>query len=873
MLDQEAIAQQLDLLAVHRRTLAHLLRQTAQYGGAVFAPPQTANGIAEARAEIRRIKTILRGSEVIVEDEPNDEGPPQIEPLQQQQAGDSPATIHSAGRSYITTGGDHAGRDIDKRQGGAFVEGNAYGNIIGQQTNYYQTVAASLDRQQQRNRRTMLAKVKSIWIEGLLEQSLAKELRIALDMAEQPDAVDLPLNILVQELRRLPRELPTGTPIIKVFDQMGGALLILGAPGAGKTTLLLELARDLIALAERDESHPIPIVFSLSSWAEKRRPLEEWLVEELNTKYDVPRKVAQEWAHTDTVLPLLDGLDEVAVDHRETCVEAINTYRQAHGLLPVVVCSRVVDYDALTTKLRLGGAVVVQPLTEHQVDTYLEQAGEVLTGLRAALRDDLELWELVDNPLMLSIVALAYKDMSPAKLRSTMTPSERRRQLFDDYIAAMFQRRGKVARYSPQQTLHWLCWLARGMTQQAQTLLLLERLQPEWLPSRALRFQYVLLDRCIGALLCGLIFGLLATPVFDSGSALLGALVFGMVTLLFGGRTSIETLRQRPIGRTIIDVLIGVLAGVLVGGLVGGLTNGLASGLANPLAGMFSGLLGGAVGGLLGVLTGKPSVYSRQVIVIERLHWEWRKARRSAVSGLLCGLGVGLIFGALSERVFGLVGGLESGQGSGLVSKLLIEVVSRLVGGQGNGLVVGLVFGLLGGLLGGLSSGPLTATIQVNEGIRRSARSALVGGLVVGLVFGLMFTLLLGLLIGLLGGLLGGLIFGLLGGLSFGGYACLSHLALRLVLSRNGYLPLHLVRFLDYAAERIFLRKVGGGYIFVHRLLMEHFASLYNEPPIDKTGGSLRFGNVMSRYKDAPGWHTGAIMVPTGHSLTRRSAQ
>ena len=32
--------------------------------------------------------------------------------------------------------------------------------------------------------------------------------------------------------------------------------------------------------------------------------------------------------------------------------------------------------------------------------------------------------------------------------------------------------------------------------------------------------------------------------------------------------------------------------------------------------------------------------------------------------------------------------------------------------------------------------------------------------------------------------------------------------------------------FLDYAAERVFLRKVGGGYIFTHRLLMEYFASL-----------------------------------------------
>ena len=31
----------------------------------------------------------------------------------------------------------------------------------------------------------------------------------------------------------------------------------------------------------------------------------------------------------------------------------------------------------------------------------------------------------------------------------------------------------------------------------------------------------------------------------------------------------------------------------------------------------------------------------------------------------------------------------------------------------------------------------------------------------------------------------------------------------------------------DYATERVFLRKVGGGYIFIHRTLMEHFASMY----------------------------------------------
>jgi hypothetical protein len=34
----------------------------------------------------------------------------------------------------------------------------------------------------------------------------------------------------------------------------------------------------------------------------------------------------------------------------------------------------------------------------------------------------------------------------------------------------------------------------------------------------------------------------------------------------------------------------------------------------------------------------------------------------------------------------------------------------------------------------------------------------------------------------------------------------------------------------DIAAERIFLRKVGGGYIFIHCMLLEYFASLETEP-------------------------------------------
>ena len=52
---------------------------------------------------------------------------------------------------------------------------------------------------------------------------------------------------------------------------------------------------------------------------------------------------------------------------------------------------------------------------------------------------------------------------------------------------------------------------------------------------------------------------------------------------------------------------------------------------------------------------------------------------------------------------------------------------------------------------------------------------------------------------------------------------------LRLLLVRNDSAPWNYPAFLDYAAERVFLRKVGGGYMFIHRMLLEHFASLESQ--------------------------------------------
>jgi tetratricopeptide (TPR) repeat protein len=62
------------LLATHRRTLAHLLTQQAQFS-AGHIPAHVANGIAEARAGIQRAKAALRAAGAEVDDQPDDEDP------------------------------------------------------------------------------------------------------------------------------------------------------------------------------------------------------------------------------------------------------------------------------------------------------------------------------------------------------------------------------------------------------------------------------------------------------------------------------------------------------------------------------------------------------------------------------------------------------------------------------------------------------------------------------------------------------------------------------------------------------------------------------------------------------------------------------
>lgn len=687
----------------------------------------------------------------------------------------------------------------------------------------------------------MIEKVWAIWITGVLQPSLPHDILLDLGLTERPALVTRTLDLYVQRPDLVDQVQAPGTRLIGVFDRMDRGLLILGAPGAGKTTLLLTLAQDLLFRAAQDPDHPIPVVFPLSSWAQQRQSLAAWLVDALNEQYDVPRKTAQAWVDADQILPLLDGLDEVAPEHRAACVEVINAFRHDHGLLPMVVCSRIAEYEVLDTRLQLQGAVIMQPLTRAQVDSYLIQVGKPLAAVREALRDDPMLWELLDTPLMLTIVTLACTGEPVEILRRRGSSEEWRQHLFTAYVDRMFRRRRAVAGYTRQQTEHWLSWLAWQMGQHSQTIFYLEQVQPDylphgqrWLPTQGAR------------LLAGLL------------GALLGGVVFGLSMWL----ASMLAVNIRLTTMLAIHMHTGVGAALL--------------------------------GGLVGCLAG----YSQEIVSIESVRWSWSRmlatlllpSRHRPISGRAFALGLGLLAWllyagiGLSTRaggwlVVGLFAGLFHGLaialsvilinrlgiilGAGLLMALRIGVVvvridfgvrladrlwdiahRGLLDGLSVGLALGLVYQVISGLSAGLSVHEITTKTNPNEGIHRSTRIALMSGLGSGLAAGLLSGLVFGPFFShsmlfsptLFSSVfepsvwpLGGLLVGLTVGLRYGGRACLQHLVLRLKLWSNGSAPWHYVDFLDYAAERILLRKVGGGYSFIHRLLQDYFASLYKE--------------------------------------------
>ncbi|MEO0868622.1 MAG: hypothetical protein AAFY17_09270, partial [Cyanobacteria bacterium J06642_11] len=191
----------------------------------------------------------------------------------------------------------------------------------------------------------------------------------------------------------------------------------------------------------------------------------------------------------------------------------------------------------------------------------------------------------------------------------------------------------------------------------------------------------------------------------------------------------------------------------------------------------------------------------------ETLRWSWHAARNN----LTLGLTLGPLIGWCLKAGFGMLFG----------DRVCLMDGTCLINHSFIGLAFGATLGLTYGLIRGFSGKRIGNTNRPNEGMWQSARNSTLFALVA------MVTLYIP------GALIGntqtafwtvtGLAFGFAAG---GGEALIKHGLLRLLLTLDGITPWNYSKFLDYATASIFLQNVGGGYLFIHRLVLEHFATL-----------------------------------------------
>lgn len=612
------------------------------------------------------------------------------------------------------------------------------------------------------------SKIKSSWIEGALIDLLENRRELAPEMT-----VELHGNANIQHNTK--RAFYT-TQIKSVFIQPGN-LLILGEPGSGKTVLLLQLADQLFQtrLTSRDPN-AIPVILSLSSWDANIKSFDNWLVREMASQYRMPERISSEFISQGKVILLLDGLDEVTVASRNSCVQKLNEFTEKNLSVKFVVTCRHTEYNMLDSELHHYNRVIIQNLQESQVENYLNSHVDKYSGFQMFLKKTPEIKSgIAANPLLLGMMLNIFEDASISSIQAvfedTIEPEPR---IIQTYLQ---KRLTTIKEFSYTDSLRYLTWISNELHKQHRRIHFFESIQPDSL-TKTLHKTYRFLLGTVYLALYGIAFFFLSLLFLDWESGLWFGLYSGLVC-------GVAVSMRGGVGFGIVGAIYSGISIVAGFAWVSSMDLTL---LQSILSGIGFGLLGGFILGLIGRLTD----VTTEVQPAKTLEWTIRIPELTITP--LLGL-----FGAYFLWKLGLMS----------------------MHSQQSLLLVGLALGLIFAFTGSYRPSEVVGTILYpNQGIVESMKNVarVWGGasLLAGSVTGITFGPVIGLAVGI------AIFFTLAPTRATGGEAVIKHYLLRALLIANGHLPIRLLYFLEQTSKQRITKRAGGGFLFVHIKLSQY---------------------------------------------------
>jgi hypothetical protein len=410
----------------------------------------------------------------------------------------------------------------------------------------------------------------------------------------------------------------------------------------------------------------------------------------------------------------------------------------------------------------------------------------------------------------------------------------------------MFQRaRHSQSDFTEAQTRQWLNWLACQMRKHSLTVFLIESLQPTWLPSFIQRWQYALVSRIASALLWVILWWAATLlnmeairPFLLEGTlfSILGGTVAGTVAGVFAGYslTSAPPATKwgdhlRLVGGIVAHPLIlGLLFMAVAGPFFEGVERVALGSATDELQGRSLGFVAGVRYGVLFGLVfgfkGNRRSDAPDIRLFDRLTFSIKAARSGVIGGGVSGALLGVLL-----VVIGVIRAWPDLARQSLFLSAMAVALAFLLAT----LPLGLMFAFFCGIFTVLTSKELPARTRPGQGLKSSTVNALIAGLAIGSVFALIsatYMKFTGFVPTLRLVALPAVAWALPAAFWYGGFDVIQHLTLRMMLIRAGSIPRRFVAFLNHATRLVFLQRVGSGYIFVHRQLLDYFAETSVRP-------------------------------------------